>query len=836
MANLGGSKASQNGEAEKAPASRPAKTADRKTPAAKKTPGDVRKKQASTAPAEREPLNKYVATFRQDVRVMSGEGVVTGIDKLSIIFEWDRSWQEDKDDTRPNRRPSNTASARRSREGNTQKTTPSAADVTETDGEDANATNQPVKIYWTGPLEIVPTGYVEDPSSKRFAVHAEGKRVDLKGQDYRAVCSRFSYLADGEEQVGLLEGEGDEPVRMIMAGGECAVAPVVTFDRAKSKVFLRGAGQMFRPANVPPEEVGLLVDLPLEEIEKADRIQWTKRVEATFGEKQVSADGKTETKAFLKDAVFHGGVVLGQKDDATFVRCDRLTVNMAQTDAGKTYASDANAEAMAPDRQVLAVQDGSRITANRLSLTFDPPEATDDTTDANATLRARPRSLVAAGKVRLEARRDSDADAKTDDEAKPIIATCDELRSDLVGRNATLRGAPAVIQQDANEIAGSKIYLERGKAGELLTVAGKGQMTLRTDRDLDGRPLATARLVKIFWSEGMNFNGSDDQAIFRGDVKLRSGMDQMDCRKMVVHFDREKSDAAEKTATPTGKKDSGRAVLDMGDSSFAKRRIRTVLAEKDVRLLSKRLDEQDRMLWRFALVTPRQLTFDANARTMQVDGKGTLAVEDYRQPEHRQKPTTDEQAYLVSPSQTVFDWVKSMSLSQKDLTVIMDGDVGVVHRSGKNVVLTKGLKVPFQMSSAPDGRKTELGCRWLTATFSQLPKSQKEASADANGQDPGGVFGFSGRLDRFVAKHGVTLRDGRARVEDCERLLFDRVEDLVRLDGYLPKEGQKPSNVYLRYEDRQAGLQQKSAPVIIWHPEKKIARAKDVTGIGSSGQ
>ncbi|MFP4054836.1 MAG: hypothetical protein ACLFV7_13320, partial [Phycisphaerae bacterium] len=186
--------------------------------------------------------------------------------------------------------------------------------------------------------------------------------------------------------------------------------------------------------------------------------------------------------------------------------------------------------------------------------------------------------------------------------------------------------------------------------------------------------------------------------------------------------------------------------------------------------------------------------------------------------------------------QTVFDWVRSMSLSQEDLTVIMDGDVGVVHRSGRNVVLTKGLKVPFEMSSAPSGRKTELGCGWLTATFAKLPDSEQESSDAAKEADSDGVFGFSGRLDRFVAKHGVTLRDGRARVEDCERLLFDRVEDLVRLDGYLPGEGQKPSNVYLRYEDRQAGLQQKSAPVIIWHPEKKIARAKNVTGIGSSGQ
>jgi hypothetical protein len=171
-----------------------------------------------------------------------------------------------------------------------------------------------------------------------------------------------------------------------------------------------------------------------------------------------------------------------------------------------------------------------------------------------------------------------------------------------------------------------------------------------------------------------------------------------------------------------------------------------------------------------------------------------------------------------------------MSFSQDDLTVIMEGDVGVVHRSGKNVVLTKGLKVPFEMAKAPAGRETVLGCDWMTATFSRQADPNDSDGEKREGGEKG-VFGLSGRLDRFTAKRGVTLRDGRARVEDCELLKYDRLGDLVLLDG--SSGGQGGGNVYLRYRSRDGGIQQKSASRIIWRPGKNIARAVDVKGTGA---
>jgi lipopolysaccharide export system protein LptA len=783
------------------------------------TEPDTASGEPATQPAgenrQRPAMNKYAATFNKDVRVIAQDGSATGIDSLSLMFEWQADLDEGQTAGRPGRQ-------RRPRQARPPE--PNAPATQPADGE----TSQPLSIYWSGPLEVVPTGYTESPSSKRWAIHGKGPRVRLDSEDYRAICRGFSYVSDPNKQIGRLEGTKDEPVRLALATGERASAPVVLFDRLSgdpntSKVFLVGPGRMSRPTEGRPAEP-MLLDLEAAALDAnaAERITWSEEVEAIFHRPSDPND-----QPHLISATFTGDVDFRRAADRTDIRCDWLEVTTGQierTDANsgkretKTYPKQIVARANKGGGGLRASQSGSRIDANEIELTFAPPRPDADPNSDAA--RARPAMVNATGNVRLEGGSGGEDD--------PMVAICQTLTSNLLDGSATLRGKPAKIRQDANQLTGETIYLERKEAREggyheRLEVRGAGAMTFRTDRDLEGNALEQSRLVNVAWARQMKFIGADDQATFNGEVRLRSQQEEMDCETMVVEFDRVEPNV------PRGGKPApdanAPAVLEMGSGSFAKRRIREVIATGNVRLLSKREDPNSRMLWRFALVTPRQLTFDANARTMQVTGEGKLALEDYRRPQRRKKSATSEDAYLVSPSQTVFDWNKSMSLSQDDLTVIMEGDVGAVHRSGKKVVLTKGLKVPFEMASAPPGRETILGCGWMTATFSREadPNDADEPKEDGRA----GVFGLSGRLDRFVAKRGVTLRDGRARVEDCGLLKYDRVEDLVVLDG--PGRG----NVYLRYRSRDGGLQQKSASRIIWRPDKGIARATDVSGTGA---
>ncbi|MFP4432921.1 MAG: hypothetical protein ACLFTN_00510 [Phycisphaerae bacterium] len=780
---------------------------------------------------KRPAMNKYAATFNDDVRVIASDGSATGIESLSLMFEWQAELDDEGRAARPTRRR-----PQRDVPADANAAAPRADDDEKTD----DRADQPLTVYWSGPLEVVPTGFTGTPSSKRWAIHGKGRRVLLNGTDYRARCRRFSYVSDPNKQIGKLEGSPDQPVRMVMAGGQRATAPVVLFDRLSadpntSKVFLVGPGRMSRPTDANAHDVMLLdLEEDARDANAAESITWNEEVEVVFRQ----GDDPNAQPA-LQRATFTGEVDFRRASDDTDIRTPWLRIETGQvrrTDSTggeaktETYPREIIARTLKPGQRLTARQSGSRIDANEVTLAFAAPDPKAEPNSPAA--EARPAGVRASGNVRLRSRGDPN------DPNSAILATCRTLESNLLDGSATLRGKPARILQDANQLTGETIYLERGAGQdapntthERLEVRGAGSMTFRTDRDLEGNQLPSARLVTVGWAKHMKFIGADDQATFTGTVRLRSQAEEMDCETMVVQFDRvDANSPADANATADGKQ--GPDVLEMGSDSFAQRRIREVIATRKVRLFSKQEDPNARMLWRFTLVTPRQLTFDANARTMQVSGEGKLAIEDYRAPQRRERSTDGDDAYLVSPSQTAFEWDKSMSLSQDDLTVIMEGDVGVVHRSGKNVVLTKGLKVPFVMADAPAGRETILGCDWLTATFSQPADANDVSRTKGEEGKADGVFGLSGRLDRFAARRGVTLRDGRARVDDCELLTYDRVEDLVVLDGSLGDE-RRGGNVYLRYRDRNGGLQQKSASRIIWRPGKKIARAVDVSGTGT---
>ncbi len=829
----GGMDALGMGGSDKTPGDRP----DRQTTTADTAAAVARESSpspATTQPAgegeKRPAMNKYAATFNDDVRVIASDGSATGIDALSLMFEW----QAELDDEDP------AAGRRRRRPLRDVPADANAAAGPGEDGESGDRAGQPLTVYWSGPLEVVPTGYTATPSSRRWAIHGKGQRVLLNGTDYRARCRRFSYVSDPNKQIGKLEGSPDQPVRMVMASGERATAPVVLFDRLStdpntSKVFLVGPGRMSRPTDANAHDVMLLdIEEDAADPNAAESITWSEEVEAVFRQ-----GDDPNAQPVLTRATFTGDVDFRRASDDTDIRTPWLRIETGQvrrTDPvsgeteTETYPREIVARTLKPGQRLSARQSGSRIDANEVTLSFaapDPAAAPD-----SAASEARPAGVSARGNVRLRGAGDPN------DPNSAILATCQTLESNLLDGSATLRGRPARILQDANQLTGETIYLERGAGQadpnathERLEVRGAGSMTFRTDRDLEGNQLQAARLVTVGWARHMKFIGADDQATFTGAVQLRSQAEEMDCETMVVQFDRVPSDGPTDANATTGDA-KGPGVLEMGSDSFAQRRIREVIATRKVRLFSKQEDANGLMLWRFTLVTPKQLTFDANARTMQVSGEGKLAIEDYRPPQRREKAADGDDAYLVSPSQTAFGWDRSMSLSQDDLTVIMEGDVGVVHRSGRNVVLTKGLKVPFVMADAPTGRETILGCDWLTATFSQPADANDASTPKGEEGSADGAFGLSGRLDRFSARRGVTLRDGRARVDDCELLTYDRVDDLVVLDGSRDGE-RRGGNVYLRYRDRNGGLQQKSASRIIWRPEKKIARAVDVSGTGT---
>ncbi len=761
--------------------------------------------QQNAAAEAREAQNRYMATFSQNVRVVSEDGSMTGADVLSLVFEMGEGWAGAESSGDTGRAGGNgQADTDRDESG------PGRREGSSQTGGQEDPNTQVVDILWTGPLEIVPKGYVPQPQRGRYTIIASGDQLKLDSKEISAVCESLHYRTP--QEVGFLSGSRGTPVRLALPDGQHVTCRRITFDRSKSEIYLSGPGVMrqLRVADANARTVST------SDPNAYDVIAWEGRVQAYF-EEVSSADSASEASGQIriKRAVFEEGVRFRRAGSADYVLCDKLDVSMTRTAEGKTYATRAIAEG-----NVEARQGTDEILAGSMDLTFAPADASTESGDEGVKVS------------RMEAREDVRIKSFRDDPNLPVVIRCDSLDADRVRNTALLKGKPAEVLQGSQKITGGTIRLDQGdarKGDETMRVEGEGLLRFLVDRDASGGKLDQPRPVKIEWKKGMVFQSDGLKADFNRDVVLTTGTDELKCRTMTVEFLEPNEPTTEEDRDSTDH--SG---LGMDIRMYRNLRLKTVTARKDVSLKGKRENEKGKLLRRLTLLTPEDVVYHAADRSARVKGSGRLLIEDYNPPSRSKSgEDTRDEGYLVSPSWTAFQWSDSMSLQEEDLTVTMTGDVGMVHRSGDQVVLSDDLDLAFDKDKLPDGRKTVLGCDQLVAVFSR---------ADANSADPNQVGvdkaigleeDFSGRLERLEALRDVTLRDGSALVEDCQRMLYDRADDIVRLDGYLPEKGQRPSNVSLRYEDRKSGAIRKVlAPQVIWHPRAKTARAINVSGTG----
>jgi lipopolysaccharide export system protein LptA len=753
----------------------------------------------------REAQNRYVATFSQNVRVVSEDGSMTGADTLSLVFEMGKGWA------------GSDSSSETDQAGGNGEADTSRDDTRQGVGEDASKPASPqdpntqiVDILWSGPLEIVPKGYVQQPKRGRYTIIASGDQLKLDSKEIRAVCESLHYRTP--QEVGFLSGSRTAPVRLSLPDGQDVTCRTITFDQSKNEIYLSGPGVMRQLRVADANAATASTDDP----NAYDVIAWEGRVQAYFEELSSGDSGsEASSRVHIKRAVFEDGVRFRRAGSTDYVLCDKLDVRMARTAEGKTYATRAIAEG-----NVEARQGSDEILAGEMDLTFAPADESTDSGDEG-------------GKVsRMEARQDVRIKSFRDDPNLPVVIRCDSLDADRMRNTALLEGKPAEVLQGSQKITGRTIRVDQGdpeKGDETMRVEGEGLLRFLVDRDASGGKLDQPRLVKIEWKEGMVFQSDGLKADFNRDVVLTTGTDELKCRTMTAEF-LEPNEPAE--GHQRDSKD--RNGLGMDIRMYRNLRLKTVTARKDVSLKGERENEKGKLLRRLTLLTPEDVVYHAADRSARVKGSGRLLIEDYSPPSRSKSgENTRDEGYLVSPSWTAFQWSESMSLQEEDLTVTMTGDVGMVHRSGDQVVLSDDLDLAFDKDKLPDGRKTVLGCDQLVAVFSRANAN----SADPNQAGVDKAIGleedFSGRLERLEALRDVTLRDGSARVEDCQRMLYDRADDIVRLDGYLPEKGQKPSNVSLRYEDRKSGAIRKVlAPQVIWHPRAKTARAINVSGTG----
>ncbi|MGC9453289.1 MAG: LptA/OstA family protein [Phycisphaerae bacterium] len=712
--------------------------------------------QPATAPVQTQPVprdkarNIYRAVFhageRGDVRVTSGDGSIEGARELSITFQWEGGIEGMNPD-RPGRGPSRESE----RTTTTQPTQPAQQD------EPA----QPLEVLWSGPLVITPQGYTPTPSSERYTIEADGEKVVIADRQNTATCGKMVYDHRPAGGIARLIGTGESPARMDLADGEKIVCAEARFENATGTARLKGPGRLLQPAESHDESETSTSPTTAPTTapggQRYDYIAFGGEVEARF---ERSEGGGRQ----LREALFTGGVELARADSEDLLTSDRLHVQTARDDAGSLYVHQAVATG-----SVNATQGGDRIQADKATLWLTP--------------QREPQRLLAEGNVRISA--DADADEE------PTVARADKLEAWPDEGRAVLTGK-ASVSRGTNALSGGTIALD--DRNQTLQVPGSGTLEFTFDRDLSGEQLSEPMPGTITWRDSMTYNGDSDEADFRGDVKLDSRQDHMECGHMRIHFmaaDSSQPSAATR-AGDEADRDDGLA-LRMAD--YSDRRIRRIVARDDVLLLSRRTDQSGSLLRRMQLRGAR-LNYDVPEGKVNVYEPGTLLVEDYRPPRGASGGGGVERPY-----QTLFAFEESMQLSQSERVVVMTGNVRMVHLSGQKLAERSDLleNVPhpeWPADGLPAGRRAALACEELMARFAEADDEPTPGEADETGGPR------IGALDVFTASKDVNLRINESQIQG-ERLMYHRANDLAVVWGYL--EGERPARAQIDYEAPDTG-------------------------------
>jgi len=746
---------------------------------------------------ERRRQNRFRATFRENVKVVSGERRIEGAEELSFVFEWD---SEQREQLRPLRPSAPIPSTRPSSRPVLGRPFPAQRP----DGQQEDLPPQ-IHVVWTGPLVLEPAGYVKRPQMDRFRVDAEGRNLVLSDGPTEVTCWDFTYYHP--QQAGRLGGKARRPVRMHTNSREEMSCRTALFDRKKELAELTGPGYI-RSVQSEGDEADASAS---SDAGKGRRISWEDSVTARVTTiERTTPDGEKQSRPFISEAIFRGNVQLTDERSGDFVRGDRVRTWITD---GHTGAYPTKAVVTG---NVLARQETGEMQAGEVTVHFEPVSGEEGKPRKRAF---RQSEVIAKQDVRIIDRRDDE----------PTIATAETVTahtSDPENRSAVLEGGPATITQGDNKLAGSEIHLN--ELGQAASVVGPGAIELVTDRDIAGRKLASPRPVKITWSKGMKYNGLENEADLTGDVHLVSGLSSMRARHMVAKF----KESAVKGATDAEEASEGapREELSLDLDSLSQGQLAKVETDGDVVVLYQTRDQQDKLLQEMQLKAD-ELIYEAQAQQIDCTGYGSLLIEDYRPPDRDrrdERPANIERlavGKIERPWQTAFEWQNMMRLMLDERMVVMEGAVGMVHHSGTNVVGAKNLEVP-DWGELTEGRTTTLRCGKLTARFSAPEKDgeQRTLGGEAVTFDPGSQVGD---LELFVATKNVVLEDREWELQG-RQLSYMPQKDFALLTGHLADE--PPANARVLNAGRVT-----VSPKFLCTLEKGRVKTVEVMEVGAAG-
>ncbi len=668
-----------------------------------------------------------------------------------------------------------------------------------------SATGSPARI-------TTPEG---DVRCQRFTYNPDGSRVQLFGTQVDPVFVQFGEEGTLTGLTVFTERRGDDFfIRATGKGsltngelGEVPVGPgsgsIITFDdgfEARGRMVTRTRIDLTGQITTRTERIlSRATFRGRVQVHTADAGLGADTVTVTFGPR-VGAGGRMIDRIHAE-----GHVVMTRQTDQ--LTCRQIEMSLTATPDGRTVLRQAIAYG-----QVVARQGGRTIEAREKLIVdfhqvdrrlppFDPAAAYNKavsagvdplTVDWAAKRREYEASrrvevvvsrLRAEGEVRiLDAGQALDVAANTVDCA--VSDSGDIQTASIEGSN----DQPATVRLAELSVTGAKISLN--VPDESADVPGAGRMTFRSQKDLDGRRLAEPVPISITWTDWMKYRGRQNRSVFEGKVHCSSQTTTFDSDRLEVDF----VDVVETSIVEAPAQDwwifqdvverfsqSGSEPSGVGARGFRKEPA-YVLATGRAVALTTDLDPVTGATKGRARIAGPMLWVDLRKGKMQIEGPGTLLLEDYPSVDAA-TDASEEGGGLFQiagdggPSNTLIEWQELMWYDFAANRMRFEGDVSLKHFSGAELMRVRG-RPAGESTALPPGRATYLSCRTLTVDFT--------FRRDGDGRKEARRMGrlSSERLSQFHAEGAVRLQDeSEGLYLTAARLIYWKARETLAIHG-----------------------------------------------------
>jgi hypothetical protein len=613
-------------------------------------------------------------------------------------------------------------------------------------------TQQPMLVYWDGPLHVVPTDSSTAPPLEdgKSIVHLVGAPVtvdepgDTQQQATDIQCVDLFYRT--ADSGGTLRGSPDFPL-IITQRREGGAASIITgqaaeFSRLNHLATIQGAGRAQLPDPNDPKSVmdahwqqSCKVRLAdsgsgQTEIESADlsgdvrvnhpRFDLSSReLTLLFDPSSPRSNGPAKTAATqqqLRQALAQGDASCTVHDPdrpPRHIIGGRLEVSTDRDEQGQLYAKTVLA-----DDGVEADQDQQKLLADhlRIALLPKPPADRDHAANQNSDMAtdAELQQLIANGNVRVSGKDSSSAQG-------------DFLQLDKVNGHSrvSIRGSPAIVANKDSTLVGPDIRVWPDQ--KISQVVGPG--TLDTSQQPTD-PAAKPRPLHVTWSQNAILDGATNQVLITRDVVATSSppdgpTDRAQGGRLLLSLADTPSatQASDKTPqTPTSRPED-----DIGGSDFnfmRNKQVQSFSFLDNAQLDSTLTDAQGNKLRELNLRAGR-IDYDNAVQKLTVPGPGVMLT--YQR--HAATAATQPSGF-GGDGITRFDWQTNFIFDQSARTATIAGGVVIQHRD-----------------EGKDARQVRLDAPLVQATFEpQGATRPAQATDQANMQ-----------LRQMTATGGVTV-------------------------------------------------------------------------------